>query len=137
MGPHLKFHLKFIVWHIKIDILTALWIKWDQNEEKFYRLIFSSIESFWSSFKISYSILVMIYQNRSFSWSINDTLRKYVEIECFWSCQLGKTSKIVGNSFYVIVYYFTHISWSSWATDLEQMVALEYMPIKTYSGPPG
>ena len=29
-----KFHLKSIVWHIKIDSLTALWIKWGQNEEK-------------------------------------------------------------------------------------------------------
>ena len=78
-----KFHLKSIVRHIKINSLTALWIKWGQKEEKIlpgsFSAHLSSIESFWGAhFKISYSISVAIYQNWSFSWIIN---KKGSEVE--------------------------------------------------------
>ena len=69
------FHLKSIVWHIKIDSLIAPWMKWGQNEEKCYRLIFSSLELDWADlgahFKNFILNMVVIYQNRSFSWTIN------------------------------------------------------------------
>ena len=46
--------LKSIVWHIKIDSLTALWIKWGQNEEKMlpahFQLIRARLSRFGSSF---------------------------------------------------------------------------------------
>ena len=46
--PIRKFHTKDIVWHIKIDSLTAFWIKWCQNGEKHYRLICSSLVLNWA-----------------------------------------------------------------------------------------
>ena len=58
-----KFHLKSLVWHIKIDSLTALWIKWRQKEEK---ILPANFQPNWvvlgAHFKVSYSI----YQNWSF-----------------------------------------------------------------------
>ena len=79
-----KFHEKYIVWHVKIDRLTAIWIKWGQNQEKYYRLIFSSSKLYWadlgSHLKISWKIRSVAHQNRLFDCTMNDIRSKWRKI---------------------------------------------------------
>ena len=50
-----KFHKKDIMWQTKIDSLTAVWIRWGQNEEKLLRahfqLIVAKLSRFGGSFQ--------------------------------------------------------------------------------------
>ena len=81
MAAHLKISKKSIVWHIKIDSLTALRMKWGQNEEKYYWLIFSSLELYWADLgahlKISLKVYIVAHQNWKFDCSMNEIGSKW------------------------------------------------------------
>ena len=55
-------------------------------------------------FRISFVISVVINQNRSFSWTINDTLRQYVKFECFSSCLFICPQRFTSGSIYTSLY---------------------------------
>ena len=91
-----KFHLKYIAWHTKIDSLSALWKKWGQNEGKIlparFQFLRAQLSHFGKSFKNFILNMVVIYENRSLSWTIN---KMVVYMETWFSSTLMMIKQIM------------------------------------------
>ena len=57
-----KFHIKYWLWHIKIDRFHGLSIKWGRKWKKLYKLTFGSGEPFWE--------LILKFQFKYLLWRI-------------------------------------------------------------------